>query len=381
MSITNKSHYNYVIFGAGIFGSYAALRMSQAGLRVLLLDHDSRPWRKASAVNQARMHFGYHYPRSIATARLANGYRERFHAEHADFINDTFTKYYAIDKAGSLTSAAQFQRFCDFVGIPCCRTNRDDLVKDSRLEGLYETTEYSFDPFLLRDHYRGALTDTDAVLGFGWHLVAARDDAPRWEIDLRRGDDERVTVTADSVLNATYANINAVNQAFGLEDVGIEYEMSEVVILYSSQLQGVGLTVMDGPYFSVMPYGRSGFHSLTSVLYTHHGVNRSIHPTFGCQDRNPNCTPQSLASCTSCPAHPDSNQTKMLRQMSLYINEDVETFVHGSLFTVKAKLASSQIDDARPTDIRVLHEKPKFAYVFSGKINSIYEVEQLIHEV
>ena len=374
------STFDYLVIGAGIFGSYAALRMADAGLKVMLIDHERRPWRKASMVNQARLHFGYHYPRSIATARLANGYRERFQKEHEAFINATFAKYYAIDRSGSLTSASQFERFCDFVNIRCRRTSRPELFRGDRLEGLFETTEHSFDPMLLRDHYQQRLEASDVVCGFGWVIEAAHADGATWAVTVTDPAGERRTLQVASVLNATYANINAVNEVFGLEDVGIDYEMSEVAILSSPQLRDIGLTVMDGPFFSVMPYGRSGFHSLTSVLYTHHGVNRSAHPTFGCQSRVPGCTPRSLATCTSCVARPRSNINKMLSQMSQYLAPDVEAFVHGSLFTIKAKLKSSQIDDARPTDIRIISESPKFAYVFSGKINSIYEVEQLIDD-
>ena len=46
--------------------------------------------KKASIVNQARLHAGYHYPRSVATALLSNEYKERFILEHKNFINSKY---------------------------------------------------------------------------------------------------------------------------------------------------------------------------------------------------------------------------------------------------------------------------------------------------
>ena len=68
-------------------------------------------------------------------------------------MNFEFEKYYAIDQYGSLTDAAQFERFCSFIGIRCERVRTHPLFNFSRLEALYATTEYSFDPYLIARHY------------------------------------------------------------------------------------------------------------------------------------------------------------------------------------------------------------------------------------
>ncbi len=36
------------------------------------------------------------------------------------------------------------------------------------------------------------------------------------------------------------------------------------------RLKNTGITVMDGPFFSLMPFGQTGLHSLTSVTFTPH---------------------------------------------------------------------------------------------------------------
>lgn len=42
---------------------------------------------RATYVNQARVHQGYHYPRSISTAMKSAGYFERFNKDYAFCIN------------------------------------------------------------------------------------------------------------------------------------------------------------------------------------------------------------------------------------------------------------------------------------------------------
>ena len=65
---------------------------------------------------------------------------------------------------------------------------------------------------------------------------------------------------------------------------------------------------MDGPFFSVMPYGNTGYHSLTSVTFTPHYTSREVLPSFDCQ-RKPDsmCDGNNqLGNCNLCSARPQS---------------------------------------------------------------------------
>ncbi|MEZ4918378.1 MAG: FAD-dependent oxidoreductase [Saprospiraceae bacterium] len=76
-----------LVIGGGIFGCYAALYLAGKGMHVGLLEKEDRLFQKASLVNQARLHSGYHYPRSIATAAMSDAHKERFTKEHKDFVH------------------------------------------------------------------------------------------------------------------------------------------------------------------------------------------------------------------------------------------------------------------------------------------------------
>ena len=140
----------------------------------------------------------------------------------------------------------------------------------------------------------------------------------------------------------------------------------------------MGLTVMDGQFGSLMPYGKSGLLSLSSVAYTHHKVSYDNLPHFDCQQANTSCTPAFTANCNFCGAKPLSNYRKMVAQMQRYLATHVQLNYLTSFFTIKSKLRANHIDDGRPTEISRLHEAPGFYCIFAGKINSIYEVEKVV---
>lgn len=372
--------YDFLIVGGGLFGVYAALYLARNECSVALVEMEDELLKKASIVNQARLHSGYHYPRSVATARMSDDHKERFIAEHRPFVLFDFEKYYAIDKYGSFTDAGQFERFCDFIGIRRERVRAHPWFNFDRIEALYATTEYTFDPVLIAQHYR---TQVEAHPGIHIHksskIVEAGAAGGRWELTIEnRHDGTRSHLAAAQVVNATYSGSNAVNRLFGLSDINLMHEISEIAFVSSPQVSRIGLTVMDGQFGSIMPYGLSGLLSLSSVAYTHHKVSYDNLPSFNCQAVNTACRPDLPGNCNFCPAKPPSNAGKMMAQIKHYFHPDVQLHYFFSLFTIKSKLKASYIDDGRPTEISALSENPPYYCIFAGKINSIYEIEKII---
>ncbi len=373
-----KAHYDTIIIGGGIFGAYAALYLAKLGHNICIIEKEAASLKKASIVNQARLHSGYHYPRSVATARMSDDNKLRFTAEHKPFINFDFEKYYAIDRFGSFTDGQQFERFCDYIKIQCDRIYEHPLFNFNRIDALYATTEYSFDPILIAEYYKKKLTEEKNIkILNSTRVLSAEAVGANWALEVKGPTSDFRLLTSHQVINATYSGSNAINRLFGVPDIQLMHEISEIAFITSPQVKNIGLTVMDGPFGSIMPYGLSGLLSLSSVAYTHHKVSYDNLPTFDCQHVNLNCQPDFPANCNYCPAQPPSSHRKMLAQMKQYFSEEVDFQYFHSYFTIKSKLKASYIDDGRPTEITQLRENPPFYCIFAGKINSIYEVEKL----
>ena len=61
-----------------------------------------------------------------------------------------------------------------------------------------------------------------------------------------------------------------------------------------------------------------------------------------------------------------------------YLKEEYGYTYKESLFSMKPILKSSEVDDSRPTAIRVLCQNPTFVSVLSGKINTVYDLDEYL---
>ena len=375
--------YDYVVIGGGVFGVYAALYLSSKGIRVLLIEKEKELMQKATIVNQARLHSGYHYPRSIATARLALDYKNRFLQEHRDFINSKYEQYYAIDKYSTFTNRHQYERFCRFLDIKAEKVRKSSFFDFTRISQLYLTTEYSFDPIMIAEYYKDKLHENngiETVTSCTIKNIQKSNDS--WMIEIK--DEEENTyssVKASGVINATYSGTNTINKLFNITSLELVHELTEIAFFHSSDIRNIGLTVMDGQHCSIMPYGLSGLLSLSSVVYTPHKISYDREPTFDCQVSCTVCQPNRIFICNKCKDRPVSNKYKMLGQLKKYIAKGISLQYMFSMYTIKTKLKASYIDDGRPTVIGKLCSTPEYYCLFAGKINSIYEIERFFEDV
>ena len=68
----------------------------------------------------------------------------------------------------------------------------------------------------------------------------------------------------------------------------------------------------------------------------------------------------------------------MLQIAKRYLKEDIQIKYIKSLYTIKPIMVASEIDDSRPTIIKKYSENPDFYTVFSGKINTMYDLDEIL---
>lgn len=90
-----KLQYDRIIIGAGLYGLYSAFFCAKREESVLVLEYDDNAFKRATFIDQARVHMGYHYPRSYSTAIKSAGYFDRFNKDFAFCILNKFDQVYA----------------------------------------------------------------------------------------------------------------------------------------------------------------------------------------------------------------------------------------------------------------------------------------------
>ena len=125
MSANRKKSYDVIIIGGGFFGVSLALFLGTITKKVILIERENDILNRSSKYNQARVHTGFHYPRSAITAVKSLLLHKKF---EIDFPN-------AIVGDVTLHVAASTSRFFDgmtgekpnLVPVPfdacCCRCN------------------------------------------------------------------------------------------------------------------------------------------------------------------------------------------------------------------------------------------------------------------
>lgn len=371
------NHYDKIIIGAGLYGLYSAEYCAKQGQKVLVLEYDQAPFLRATYINQARVHMGYHYPRSFSTAIKSAGYFDRFNSDYKDCINSEFDKIYAISSTFSWTNAEQFEKFCKDSNIPCDLIKPEKYFNSGLCEGAFLTKEYTYDANILLNIIMKSITHLSNITTvYNARIKNIQQTPTHFEIKMENGEIYR----SEFILNATYASVNQLLEKTGFQPFKIKYELCEIILCkVNEKFTNTGITVMDGPFFSIMPFGKTGLHSLTSVTFTPHKASLENLPVFECQNRSKGyCSPEQLGNCNYCIARPETAWDYMSSLAKKYLKPDLELTYEHSLFSMKPILKTSEIDDSRPTVIKQFSSNPTFISVLSGKINTIYDLEEIL---
>ncbi len=369
--------YDKIIIGAGIYGLYSALYCAKNNEKIIVLEKDSEAFKRATYINQARVHMGYHYPRSYSTAIKSAGYFERFNKDFDFSILSEFDQVYATSSNFSWTNAEQFKQFCKNANIPCEELSNNKYFKPNMCDGTFLTKEYTYDAQILKKYFLEELDKYPNVkIKYNVNIDTIKQVKDYYEIKLKNDE----IYETKFLLNCTYAGANEILDKMGIEKFKIKYELCEIILCdVDERLKNTGITVMDGPFFSIMPFGKTGYHSLTSVTFTPHKTSYDSLPTFECQKRSKGfCTKENLGNCNDCPAKPESAWPYMSNLARNYLKDEYGFTYKESLFSMKPIFKASEIDDSRPTVIKQFTTNPTFISVLSGKINTVYDLDEVL---
>lgn len=355
--------FDAVIVGGGFFGCSISCHMAQRLKSVLVLEREDTLFSRASYTNQARIHNGYHYPRSLNTAYRSHANFGGFVKDYHEAVVSDFTNLYCVARQNSKVTARQFERFCTIIGAPWKPARREhaQLFNNRLIEAVYEVVEYAFDSTVLRQIIERAMAVSGVEVRCGAEAASVQTEPGAAIVHLADGEEIRTRY----LFNCSYAGLKYIP---GLSEhcrTAIKTELTEMALIEPpTQLKGLGVTVMCGPFFSMMPFPSRALHTLSHVRYTPHCSWLDTDP----DSVNPRDAMRNYAG--------GSKSRAMLLDSQRYLPSLAGSPIIDSLWESKAVLVRNELDDGRPILMERSQSAPNVYSIMGGKLDNIYDVIQ-----
>jgi glycine/D-amino acid oxidase-like deaminating enzyme len=352
------------VIGCGAFGALSAIRLSEAGFAVTVYERLPTAMAGASYNNQNRLHLGYHYPRSDETCQQCISGFQRFVDEFPDCVRADFTNGYFIASQGSHTDPAGFIAFCQRNGLTWEKLDLARFPMPVRHVDLAVTCpEYIYDSRLLGEEIIRRLERMGVAPRFGDGVTGISPAGDRYLVTSTSGE----THEYDGIVNATYANMGKINSMLGREAPERQYEYTVVAIVETGAAP-CGVTIMDGPFFTLLPFGKSG----QSLFY---GVSASVIATEFAGQLNPDWLDPQTA-----PFQPSDHAARW----QAFVEKGTHFFptirdwtLHSFLQGPRMVLPHVDATDKRPSLVE--QPAPNVLSLFSGKIDhAIWVADEVV---
>lgn len=340
------------VAGGGLFGCTAAVHLARAGHDVHLYE-PNEVMGAASAVNQARTHEGFHYPRSAATVAECQAALTSFRAEYGDAIIDGGRHYYAIAKEGSKVSGLEYVAFCMRHGLSFVDAS-PTMINADAVNVVLSVDEARLDLQRLRAIVAQRLQESGVTV----HLKSAT---------------RSLRSKFDAIVVAAYASTNAVAFDLGARVEPFQFEVVEKPLLrMPSKFRGIGIVVMDGEFCCLDPYGNTDLHVMGHVKHAIHHANVGLRPAI----------PRQLRGYLNCglvvnPAH--TRVQDFIEAGVKFIPGLRDAEFVGSMWTVRAVLPGRDADDGRPTLVELIGDN--IIRIFSGKLGCATVAAQQVVDI
>lgn len=380
-------NYDCIIIGGGFYGCSLGVFLQKYFDKILLIEREDELLTRASFNNQARVHGGYHYPRSLLTAYSSMRSFTRFCEEYREAIVDNFEKYYAIARIGSKTSAKQFYHLFSKMHAPIkpAPKHMKAFFNKKLIEDVFLVRECAFNSTILKQILKHKLfdksskceirfsTNAQKIWQEGENLALLTQDlttncAPKstFKNSAQSPQPTQSTLYAKYIFNCTYAGLNTLLKDSSLPLLDLKAEITEMALVsIPKELQDLSITIMDGAFFSLMPFPALNAHTLSHVRYTPHASWRDKQNYIN-----------AYATLATYPKA--SNFPYMLADAKRYMPLLDSLEYQDSLFEVKIVRMQNESDDGRPIIFTKDYGLKNFSNILGGKIDNIYDVLQSV---
>lgn len=308
------------VIGGGIFGCAIAVDLARAGAVVELFEARSDILEGTTARNMARLHSGYHYPRSKETATATRDAAILFKQRFPEAVQGTADHWYLI-APGSKVNPVEYVAFLDQVELPYRIAGETAPFQVHTADLIVSASEAFIDIAILRRLLRRDLAVSNVSVHVG-HQVAG-NEVPGFDVTIW----------------ATY----------GVPWLTpLKYEVCEVALMELGRYNKNSFVVIDGEFISLDPIGR--LYSLYDVVHSVHHVSVGTEPQI----------PEDytyLINRYGPVKSPLSRFHDMVTSASRFLwglqpTGQHTSIYHGSMWSLRAVLPDVEDTDERPTLIR-----------------------------
>ncbi len=349
---------------------YIAEHLAKKGQKVTICEKDDDFMQRASYNNQARVHNGYHYPRSTLTALRSCASFPIFTDEFKECIDSSFDKYYMIGKILGKVSAKQFKMFCERIGLCCDEAPPaiSKLTNPQYIEASFSTQEYAFNARALKERMLARIHNAGVNIELSTKVISLQKDQETFIVEQTKNG-KTFYSEVDQIFNCTYSMLNSLLNISNIPTIPLKHEMTEMCLVEVPDiLKDKGITIMCGPFFSIMPFPDRGLHTLSHVRYTPHYEWHDTTDSYIDAHKHFSNTKKVSA------------YNKMLLDSKRYLPCMAGCLYKDSLWEVKTVLPRSEIDDSRPILFKENYFYDKFHCIMGGKIDNIYDAISIIKE-
>lgn len=293
------------ILGAGGLGTCLSLELANRGYQVELFEAHSEAVRKASYVNEGKIHLGFIYAmdRDFHTSRqmivgavhFMDHLQRWISVDPEQVISTPF--HYCIHK-GSLATGDQlhphYQHCADvfdevsshfgkkYLGLfdkvfaeRLPKSKLDSVVNPEYIDDVFVTSEYSVEPRAVAEKLRESLAQQPSVtLLTGARVNSVSRANGKLNVHFTHEGVER-TETFDEVVNCTWNSLLAIDQTMGVEPLhgswSFRYKFGNKILIPFQDSDFPSCTMVQGPFgdsvnfkdrggfFSWYPIGRTGW--------------------------------------------------------------------------------------------------------------------------
>lgn len=324
---------NIRILGGGWYGCHIALSLIKDGHAVVLEERAAQLFSGASGGNPARLHLGFHYPRSALTRTACQDHYAKFMKAYGFLTRHVPVNIYAVAENDSVVD---FGTYCHTLEseVEFIRIVDPKEFGLRNVEGAVLTGERHIVIQQAREFFEEKLAG---------HVLYGDKKPPK-------------DFVADWTIDCTFC----ANDNHNID----RYEPCVTALLRGPVDKAV--TIMDGPFPSIYPWNEEqGVCSLTSAKFT---------PLARCNDR---AQAESIVSSTLPPVAL-ARAHQMMEQMANFWPESSTLYgIGGYKLSIRAMPRSGA--DARLVDVVQVAEKT--LRIRAGKIDAILYAEQMVKEM